>query len=322
VKRNGFALLFCLTMLFLAPATLGAERIDALRIVPGDSVAVGSVNLGALRSSPLSGRIFAETDKMAADGDAGRFLADAGFDPAKDVDVVTVAVRPRQEETSGDVLVVAEGRFDAQRIIAALVARGAETAGTNAGAYYMMPEKENPDGKRGAVAFPARGYAVIGSENAVKGALNAVARGGGFRSTTLGRQLRRIDPAAQAWVVIDVERLARLDNASGNPNAVGVLSAVKRMSHAGLWTIDTGRALRIGGVALSDDAETRELLEDAIRGALASARLAAQDKDPDLVKILRQSKVTRDREGVSVEVSVPARYLEKMRGEMIGTAAK
>jgi len=310
-------------MLFLAPATLGAERIDALRIVPGDSVAVGSVNLGALRSSPLSGRIFAETDKMAAAGDAARFLTDAGFDPAKDVDVVTVAVRPRQEETSGDVLVVAEGRFDAQRIIAALVARGAETAGTNAGAYYMMPEKENLDGKRGAVAFPARGYAVIGSENAVKGALSAVARGGGgFRSTTLGRQLRRIDPAAQAWVVIDVERLARLENASGNPNAVGVLSAVKRMSHAGLWTVDTGRALRIGGVALSDDAETRELLEDAIRGALASARLAAQDKDPDLVKILRQSKVTRDREGVSFDVSVPARYLEKMRGAMTGTAAK
>jgi hypothetical protein len=289
-------------------------------------VAVGSVNLAALRTSPLSGRIFDETDEMTCDGDASRFLEDAGLDPAKDVDVVTVAVRPRSEMKEGDVLVVAQGRFDSQRIIAALVTRGATVVGTTNGAYYLLPNGEaDHDGDTGAIAFVGDGQAVIGNENAVKGALNAVARGGaGFPDTTLGMQMKRIDPAAQAWMVVDVERMSRLASEHENGDASNIFAAMKRMSYAGLWTTDTGTALKIGGVALSDDAETRELLEDAIRGALASARLAAQDKDPELVKILRQATVVRDGDGVTFDASIPADFLERMRNDVSegGSVAK
>jgi hypothetical protein len=320
VKRNGLIALTCLALLTIAPAALAATTLDALRIIPGDSVAVGAVNLAKLRTSPLSGRIFEQTDKLTTDGEAARFLADAGFDPAKDIDVMTVAVRPRQGELRGDVLVVAEGRFDAQRIIAALVERGAKTAGTNAGAYYLLPDVEAGNGETGAIAFPAEGCAVVGSEAAVKGALNAVARGGGgFPGTTLGNQMKRIDPAAQAWMLVDVERVSTHRNETDG-KAADVFAAMKKMSHAGMWTTDTGTALRIGGVALSEDAETRELLEDAIRGALASARLAAQEKDPELVKILRQATVARDREGVTFDATIPAEFLEAMRSHEAAAA--
>lgn len=316
-RHNLIALIFCVTLAAAAPLAL-AGQLDSLRIIPGDSVAVGSVDLAALRTSPLSGRIFDETDEMTCDGDASRFLEDAGLDPAKDIDVVTVAVRPRSEMEDGDVLVVAEGRFDSQRIIAALVARGAEVVGTNNGAYYVLPQDgEDHHGDTGAIAFVAEGFAVVGNESAVKGALNAVARGGaGFPDTTLGNQMKRVDPAAQAWMVVDVERMTRLASEHHHGDAANVFAAMKRMSYAGLWTTDTGASLKIGGVALSEDAETRELLEDTIRGALASARLAAQDKDPELVNILRQAKVARDGEGVMFDVSIPADFLEHLREDV------
>jgi hypothetical protein len=307
------ALVFCITLAAIAPLALAAPTVEALRIIPGDSVAVGSVNLGALRTSPLSGRIFDETDKMTCDGDVARFLGEAGLDPARDVDVVTVAVRPRQDGRNGDALVVAEGRFDSQRIIAALVARGVKPTGTNNGAYYMLPEEDDHEGRSGAIAFISDGFAVIGSEDAVKGALNAVARGGaGFPDTPLGSQLARVDTAAQAWMVVDVERMSRLAPHGEQGSSATIFAAVKKMTYAGLWTTDTGTALSIGGVALSEDAETRELLEDAIRGALASARLAAQEKDPELVKVLRQATVSRDGEGVRFGASIPAEFLERL----------
>lgn len=325
-RTKRIALTLCLALASIAPMALAAPKIDALRVIPGDSVAVGSVDLAALRTSPLSGRIFTETDKMTADGDAGRFLQDAGLDPAKDVDVVTVAVRPRSETKHGDALVVAEGRFDAQRVIAALVARGAAATGTNAGTYYVLPkEGDELEGETGAIAFLGDGMAAIGNESAVKGALNAVARGGaGFPDTTLGAQMKKVDPAAQAWMVVDVERMARLADEHGHGDSANVFAAVKRMKYAGLWTTDTGAALRIGGIAMSDDAETRELLEDAIRGALASARLAAQEKDPELVNILRQATVARDAEGVTFDAAIPAAFLERMRNHGDGgtSAAK
>ena len=71
---------------------------------------------------------------------------------------------------------------------------------------------------------------------------------------------------------------------------------------------------------LSDDEETRSLLEDTIKGALASARLAAQEKDPELVKVLRQATVDRDSEGVNFEAEIPAEFLHRMRTKVATTA--
>ncbi|HEX2120875.1 MAG TPA: hypothetical protein VHL59_04465, partial [Thermoanaerobaculia bacterium] len=63
---------------------------DALSLVPANAVTVGMVKLREMRSSPLSSVLFEHTDKMSADGDAEKFLTDAGLSPTKDVDVLVV----------------------------------------------------------------------------------------------------------------------------------------------------------------------------------------------------------------------------------------
>src|SRR5512135_3312210 len=79
--------------LALAPAAFA--RNGALALIPNDSVTVGVVHLDQLRSSPLSGMLFQRTDQVTSHGDAERFLADAGLQPSKDIDVVVVATSPR-----------------------------------------------------------------------------------------------------------------------------------------------------------------------------------------------------------------------------------
>ncbi len=315
MKLNKSIIVFAAVLALVAATAGAAPRISPLRIVPGDSVAVGMVKLSELRTSPLSGRIFAETDKMTTDGDSAKFLADAGFDPSKDVDTVTIAMRPGTG-SDGDPVVVAEGRFDADRIIKAAVERGATPVQTKTGTYYLLEDKHDHANKA-AFAFVDKGYAVLGTEDAVKNALNAVARGGsGFPDSTLGKQMKRIDPSASAWMLVDV---ARMHQATGDrergpsEKSDQLFAAVQKMSYATLWVEDTGEALRIGGTALSDDEETRGLVEDTIRGALSAARLAAQEKDPELVNILRKASVKRDGEGVSFEAMIPGKALERWK---------
>ncbi|MGZ5433953.1 MAG: hypothetical protein ACXWH7_13605, partial [Thermoanaerobaculia bacterium] len=77
----------------LALPALAAD--DALNLVPANAVTVGMVKLADMRTSPLSSMLFQHTDKMSSDGEAEKFLLEAGLSPTKDVDVIVVATSPR-----------------------------------------------------------------------------------------------------------------------------------------------------------------------------------------------------------------------------------
>ena len=287
-----------------APAT---AKDDALSLVPADAVTVGMVRLVDMRSSPLSSLLFQHVDRMSMDGEAERLLLETGIRPTQDVDTLVVATSPRTPLGSEkNVLVIAQGRFQPERLTAALVARGA----VRKGAYISVPESE---GEAGAVAFPSSSLAIAGNESSVLNALAARANGGtGFAARgALAMDLSRIDPAATAWAIIDVPRAARLagvgtvTTGSGESGAV-LKAALKSVSTVAVWATDTGDALRVGATGLSNDPETLQLLEDAVRGALAALRIAAADKAPEMVSILRRFDIDRNTESITVAGSIPA----------------
>src|SRR5512142_1472835 len=95
--------------LLLAPAAFAKN--GALALIPNDAVTVGVVRLDQMRTSPLSGMLFQHTDQVTAHGDGEKFLAEAGLQPSKDVDMVVVSTSPRTNlGTDADVLIAAEGR--------------------------------------------------------------------------------------------------------------------------------------------------------------------------------------------------------------------
>ena len=301
----------------LALALPAFAKDDALALVPANAVTVGMVKLADMRTSPLSSLLFQHTDKMSTDGEAARFLDEAGLSPSKDVDVLVVATSPRTAlGTEADVLVVAEGRFNVERLTNALVTRGA----TKKGGYILFPNEEKSDDHGpGAVAFPTPSLAIAGSERAVAAALAARTTGGtGFRTRgNLGADLNRVDATATAWALIDVTRAARLTNGgtinTGKGSSGDALqAALKTVSTLGVWAKDTGDALELGAFGLSSDAETLQLLEDTIRGGLSALRLAAREKAPDMVTVIRRFDVSRKNDAVLVEGSIPAAQLREM----------
>ena len=69
---------------------------------------------------------------------------------------------------------------------------------------------------------------------------------------------------------------------------------------------DSGDTLKLGAFGLSSDPETLQLVEDTLRGALSAMRLAVQDKQPDLVSVLRRFNVSRTDDSVTISGTVPA----------------
>jgi len=285
-------------------------RNDAQSLIPNDAVSVGVVRLADLRSSPLGATLFQETDKISTDGDAAKFLSDAGLKPSQDVDVVVVATSPRTNLGSeAEVLVALDGRFNVERLTSALTSRGA----VKKGAYYILPEEHvQRDHQKGAVAFPSSSLALIGSETAVARALASHATGGTafLAQSALGRDVARIDPHATAWAVVDVQRAQRIVGAprlsSHDQHAQAINSALRGVSTVALWATDAGDSLKLGAFGLSSDTETLGLLEDTLRGALSAMRLAVQDKEPQMVSVLRKFTVARTNDSVTITGSVPA----------------
>jgi hypothetical protein len=300
----------------LALAVPTFAKDDAMSLVPANAVTVGMVKLREMRSSPLSSMLFQQTDKMSTDGEAEKFLSDAGLAPLKDVDVLVVATSPRTNLGSeADVLVIAEGRFNVERLTSAIESRGA----VKKGAYYVIADKDDDEHHTGAVAFPSASLAIAGTERAVAAALEARTSGGtAFRTASgLGMDLARVDRNATAWALVDVTRAARLAKGGGISTGKGqsgeaLAAALRSVSTFAVWAKDTGDALELGAFGLSSDTETLELLEDTVRGALSAMRLAIKDKAPEMVSVLRRFDVTRKDDSIMIEGSIPASSLREM----------
>jgi hypothetical protein len=280
---------------------------DALSLIPADAVSVGMVQLAAMRTSPLSSVLFQHIDRMSSAGEAEKLMIESGLRPLQDVDALVVATSPRTNLGSeADVLVIAEGRFQPERLAAAVIARG----GVPKGSYILLPESE---GEPGAVAFLSPSLAIAGNERSVVKAIAARANGGtGFVSRgALAMDLGRLDRSSTAWAIIDVTRAARLtrggtiETGSGQTGAA-LQAALKSVSTVAVWARDSGDTLHLGATGLSNDTETLQLLEDAIRGALAALRIAVKDEAPEMVSVLRRFDVDRKSESITVEGSIPA----------------
>lgn len=313
-----------IVLMFVAALALPIYAADdALSLVPANAATVGMVKLGEMRTSPLSSMLFEHTDKMSSDGEAAKFIAETGLNPFKDIDVLVVATAPRTALGSeADILVLAEGRFNAEKLSKALVAKGA----VKKGAYYLMPEEE---GDKPAIAFPSGSLVIAGTERAVVAALAARANGGtNFRNAGgLALDLARVDRNATAWALVDVTRAQRLTKGgtihTGKGGSGDALhAALKSVSTLAVWATDAGDSLKLGAYGVSGDAETLELLEDTAKGALSALRLAVKDKSPEMVSVLRRFDVSRKDDFILVEGSIPAGTIREVMAKKRASVQK
>jgi len=317
-------------LVLCAAAPLSADSRSAdnlLSLVPADAASVAVIRLNDLRESPLSARLFAGADHMTVDGDAARFLEEAQLNPKKDVDTVVIAARASSGGHGSPTLALFEGRFDADRLARAAEGRGAARKSSSAGDYYLLPEGHHHghggEERPGAVAFAGPNLVIAGTESAVVQALaDRQAGGTGFASGAgLGRELKRVDRGASVWALVDVTRYPAVANrsarvqVSGDVNgepAAAIMGVMKSVSLVAFQAKANGDALELSATGVTSDADTRQLLEDSLRGLMAMWRLAVQEKSPEMVTMIRRFSVSSDGEGVSVRGTLPAAFLRSI----------
>lgn len=323
MTRFHFLALFA--ALFLAfPAALTGSS-DALSLIPSNAISVGMVRVSDMRSSPILGHLISEMDRVTVDGEADRFLRESGLEPAQDLDTVTFALLPAETlRSEGRLLCIFEGRFQAEKLVNAIAARGGKKISFG-NVVYLREEKDN-----GAVAFLSDHLAVAGSEEAVRSALALRSAGGSDfeRRSLIAPLLVHVDPTANAWAIIDVGRARRLTGGpawSGAQNDTrdalvnALVSDVKSIESVVLWSRESARTLELGARATARDDETAESIDDLVRGALAAWRIGVSEKAPQLLPVIRRFDVVRDGRSVSVRGSIPASIL---RDGMKRTGAK
>jgi hypothetical protein len=306
---------------FLAVAAPAASADEGLALVPTDAASVGLVRLDQLRSSALAPRIFENMDRATTQGEAARFIEEAGLDPRRDVDVIVASAIPGKQRKER-VLVTFEGRFDPARLSAAVINRGATVRVSGSTEYYLITsEQEQETGPgRGAVAFVSRRLVVAGDQESVARALSDRQAGGsGFLSGEgLGSSLSRIDRGSSAWALVDARRFpAGRHGASGDGGSSGdptraLVGAMKSVTLYALEATARPEELEFAATGVTADEETRELLVDALKGVIAAWRIAASDKHPDLVPVLRRFSVESDGDAVTISGKLPASLLQTL----------
>jgi len=99
---------------------------------------------------------------------------------------------------------------------------------------------------------------------------------------------------------------------NGMDAATTLVSSMKSVQLLALQASAKGDALKLAATGVANDAETAGLMEDALRGVLAAWRLAAQEKSPDTVAVLRKFTVSRDGTTVSIAGTLPGPSIRAM----------
>jgi hypothetical protein len=308
-------------------AAAGRSTDEALTLVPPDAASVALLRLNELRSSPLSSRIFHDMDHISADGEAARFMAEARLDPRTAIDTVVISGLSASGPTEG-ALAIFEGRFDPDRLATAALEQGASKVTGAGGTYYLLPDKSSSGESgfsghgRSAAAFLSSHLVVVGTEGAVAQALVARAAGGtAFTSGAgLGAHLSRVSRASSAWAIVDVTKYPAVQkglnrersHAEGSETANALVSAMKGVTLFTVQATVKADSLDLAASGVARDAETRQLLEDSLRGVIAMLRLAVQDKQPDLVPVLRRFQVQSDGDAVTISGNLPASVLKTL----------
>jgi hypothetical protein len=294
---------------------------DELAMVPEDAAVVAYANVSQLMASQFRRQVREVGPSMSGDGH-DRLRSTVGIDVEKDIDYVVACLLPaaagdRAGDHSG--YVVARGRFDAARIGAYMREKGGVEERYRGRLLLVRPvEASRADGspRSGALAvtFPEPGVAALGTDRALRRAIDVVA--GAVPPVTANREMmkmvRGVD-SGNAWVVGRIEALS---------SQAHLPSDVQRQLPQLTWFSASGHV--DGGVSGSltvqaRDQEAAANLQQVVAGLVALARMQAASR-PELNALLQSVTLSGNAADNTVSVSfvLPPAAIEALKAAGAG----
>jgi hypothetical protein len=133
-------------------AVAAGSMPELIEMAPGDATFIAYLDLANLRNEPLIDRLAAMAAPVAVDHDYAEFVGATGFDYRRDLDRAVIS------ESSGQMLAVAEGRFDQEKIKQYVLRSGSEEREGDRAVYVM---KSTTPGKSISLSFLSKNRIAI-----------------------------------------------------------------------------------------------------------------------------------------------------------------
>ena len=317
---GGFLLALALLALFFVSFASAAPRKSTshpLALLPSSAELIVSLDTFALRKSDLVAQMEQRFDSVPeAAENYRRFVQETGLDPRQDTDQVLLSMRHvgAVDATQAGFLIVAQGRFGASRVVDAAAQKGGSTLQHPGGVKVWISQADtdaagSPAGKVMALAQPDESTLLFGDRQEVMRVLDVLAGkiAPEVKEAGLKEQLSGVDRRAPAWAILNSSALASKLSAEIGQSSEGwkPTAAIAKVDSVALmgWI---GKDVDVKARVATKDSETAGLVADMVRGALAAGKVAAQDQDPELLKILQEAKVTQSGATLELEARIPA----------------
>jgi hypothetical protein len=319
---GGLVLALVLLALFFASFANASPRkgvAHSLALLPGSAELVVSLDTFALRKSDLVSEMEKHFDSIPeAAENYRRFVQETGIDPRQDTDQVLLAMRHVDGGAGSGFLIIAQGRFASSRLVDAAAEKGGKTVVLENGTRIWTSEapaseagapSPEASGKTIALAQPDPGMLLFGEQSEVVRVLDVLSNrlAPEPKDAKLRAQLTGVDRGAPAWAILNSSALAHKLSAEIGQNSQdwkpgSAISKVESVTLMG-WV---GKDVDFKARVLTQDSETAGLVADMMRGALAAGKLAAKDRDPELLKILQDTQLTQDGKTLELEARIPS----------------
>ena len=266
------------------------------RVIADDVTVIAACDLAALKTTAFYAHYQNQLDSPLLHDMRDR----TGFDPQRDISKLLLTWDGK------DLLIASRGHFDKRRLEAALANSFKRTEYKN---QTLFGDARN------AVVFLDSKLALASSPQGLRRAIDRYEQNAGHVPEDFSESLGQLSKADQLWLVsrgglpfADVPK--RTDVASILSNFAGYV----RSTSVGIVAND-GLSLRAEIDCVSEQGSKR--MDDGLRGGIGLARLAARDKQPDLVQLYDAIRVRKDEQSVHVSADLPQALADDLVGRLM-----
>jgi hypothetical protein len=290
--------------------SLESEVQNQLELLPETTTALAYINIAAIRTSVF----FSMMDTLPRNpfrmNKYRDFVESTGLDVRKDLDKIYITFTPGEEQFEKDVLIVAKGVFDSQKILEFLSEKNMDET--------IMEEnykgsKVYTIGDRDMIfSFPDNQTLVIGKADMLKAWLANFKEGASDRRKT--KWVERVKKMkykngicfsmdAQAMVEALQNQFNQMDSGKKFP----ALQALVDLN----FSANMDENFKFDGNGHFTDSEKAKLFYDAIKGMLATVKISVSD-DREKVDILNKIKIDQTNSDISVVLNLSRAEIKKL----------
>lgn len=277
---------------------------DELSLVPSGAAVVAYANVQGVMTSEFRQRLNALMDNSGKSRE--EFQTQTGIDVERDIDAVIAAMVPGAASTDKGGFVALRGRFDIAKIESLVTSKGGQL-GEYKGARLLVAHEE--EGAKPVIALVNAGLVIVGSDAAVKAAIDRNNGEGSASITSDGeflRMLESVDQTSTVWAIGRPKVLGvTTENGELQNQVLSQLPEVKWFAASGHLNGGLSATFRAEG----KDEEAGKNMREVVQGVLALARLQMESK-PELKPLLNSVQVEGAGNGVAVHMTLPAEMLD------------